>query len=280
MLFGGRYHEKLLYSFSPSTTLWKRLQDLPTGRYYHGTVQMGDIYMVGGWDNKNLDRYDAKKKTFKTISSLKTGRCNFGICKYDDSSFIIAGGDDDYYTTRTSFVYDFTTDDFKPVGNLNTRRHGHALVNCMDRIYAIGGANNDANDGSLKTIEVFDKTTESWKETKSKLVIPRFYHCAVAHERFIFVVGGMQRDYLITNSIEKFDTSTGRVEVIKAKLRVPRCHFALAKLEESVIIIGGKIEPNTNKFTDSVEIFNLKSEKLYRGQSIPFADKGFSSCTL
>ena len=305
---------------------------------------MGDIYMVGGWDNKNLDRYDPKRKTFKTINSLKTGRCNFGICKYDDCSFMIAGGDDDYYVIKTSFVYNINSNKFKEVGNLKTKRHGHVLVNCMDNIYAIGGAKDigGANDDCLKTIEVFDKSTKLWRLIKSKLVTPRFYHCAAAHKHFVFVVGGMQRDYLITSSIEKFDTSTGRVEIIKTKLRVPRCHFALTKFEKSVFIIGGRINSNkidanekdTNKidsnnkdsnrqdsnskdlyridsnnidsnivdsnivdsnkvdskklysnkhvdeFTDSVEILNLKSEKLYRGKNIPFKDQSFSSCSL
>ena len=253
------------------------MPDLPTGRYYHGTIVLQDVYIVGGWDNKDLDRYDNISKTFKTKHSLQTGRCNFGICEYDSKHFIIAGGDDDYYTTRTSYLYDVTSNKFKKVGNLNSKRHGHVLVNCMDEIYAIGGSNDDC----LNTIEIFDKSTKLWRVIRAKLVIARFYHCAVAHKHFIFVIGGMKQDFKILNSIEKFNTLSGKIELLQIKLRVARSLFALTKLEKSVFIIGGQVKSKkSDKFTGSVEILNLEHEKLYLGKSVPIADKGFCSCVL
>ena len=95
MLTGGSNYttSRSLSSFSLATKKWTRLGDLPSGRFYHGSVVLNNsLYLVGGVGNRNIDKYDASTETFATVKSMETERSRFGACKCNDDSLIVAGG--------------------------------------------------------------------------------------------------------------------------------------------------------------------------------------------
>ena len=286
LLIGGEKNRKAFYSFSFVSEKWTRLSNLQKERFWHGSVVMNDgIYIVGGWNNKDIDRFDPTTRTFRKVKSLKESRRDFGICQYDSQHLIFAGSYD--YDNReflnTSYLYNITTNSLKQVGKLNTARSGLVLIkNEAGSIFAIGGSNKQGK--ILKTIEKFDKKSQTWKVINAKLKIGRFQHRAVAYKHYIFVIGGKQQNQKMTNSIEKIDTTTGEVEVIKTKLRQARRNFAVAKHGHLVYIIGGDVTHYSKKyeeiFTRSMEVLNLENETVQEGKSIPFADRGFTAHIL
>ena len=281
MLFGGNENPTSFCTFSTLTNQWKKVTNLLRERNLHGSVEMSNnvVYIVGGMDNKTIEKYDAGAKHFKTVNKMKTDRYFFGISPYKTDLFIVAGGYEDGVITDACFLYNTVSNTFKKIGKLNTERYGLFLVNCKDTVYAIGGC--DKKDEFLETIEKFDPATENWSTIDAELNTARTLHRAVAHEEHIYVIGGMKENKKMISNIEKFNTCTGIIEIIKTKLEVARCNFAVCSDQSDVYIIGGygqNKNSDLESFTRSVEIFNLESETLQKGKHIPFADQAFTAC--
>lgn len=229
---------------------------------------------------------------------MDTARSDFGICNYSGDSIIIAGGCVDGEKTSTSFLYNTSLNKIKKLGDLNEKKFGLVLVNCLGTVFSVGGCNYS------KKIEKFDPLENKWMTANSSLNIGRFHSRAVAHKEFIYIFGGQNEHHKMESSIEKFNTRTSEVTVIESKLLIPRNCFALYKISSDVYIIGGdtfdfsSIAPAnnslgviqqlmkrgmldlTNRFTNTTEIFNLNSEEIRQGISFPISDEGLTACVL
>ena len=276
MLFGGKINDrKPFYSFNPASQQWIKLPDLPSRRESHGSVVVGkSVFLVGGWYNNTIEEYDISTKTFKNVATMKNYRHSFGICVFNKTEVLVAGGRGDYNMVINScLLFNTNTKTFKEVGNMNTKRCGHVLVNVDETIYSIGGL--DDNNEELNTIEIFDPVTEQWKTSDVKLHIERYYHQAVAHKHFIYIIGGTHR---YEDTIEKYNLLTGQITILDCKLRIPRDCFAVGKIDSDVYIFGG--ENGYCESTASCEIFNLETEEIREGENLPVSNSGLTACVL
>ena len=272
LLVGGSNHPSSVQLFSFASKQWTSLKNLPTERMFHGSITMENgIYIVGGKNNKNIDKYNPSTGVFEKVALMAEYRYLFEICSVDSKSFIFTGGiDGKDHSVATSYIFNTNSKTLKKVGNLNTERYGFALVKSEDGdIYAIGGG--DGQNNCLNTIEQFDKKTQSWKNVNTKLKIARRKFEAVAYKNYIYIISGMIQNCTKTNSIEKFDTITGEIKVIKTKLNLGRRSFAVAKLKNLVYIFGGLTDLSIE---NTVEVFNLDLEEIKEGKDFRNADFG------
>ena len=281
MLFGGKINDrKPFYSFNPASQQWIKLPDLPSRRESHGSVVVGiSVFLVGGWYNNTIEEYDISTKTFKNVATMKNYRHSFGICVFNKTEVLVAGGRGDYNMVINScLLFNTNTKTFKEVGNMNTKRCGHVLVNVDETIYSIGGL--DDNDEELNTIEMFDPVTEQWKTSDVKLHIERKNHQAVAHKHFIYIFGGWC-GCRYTNTIERFNIKTGQVTIIDSKLHVARSDFAVGKVDSEVYIFGGEpSDHDYHQYLSLCEIFNLETEEIRKGETNPVSDCDFTACVV
>ena len=248
------------------------MPDLPSDRASHCSAVVGKCcFLVGGYGNKTIDKYDLVTKTVTTVASMKTHRFEFGMCLHKSNQILVAGGCtyvDPHYSRRAEacwsadscFLFNTATNSLKEVGSMNSKRRGPALVNCEGDVYAIGGIEEREE---LTSIEKFDSITETWT-TVADLNIGRRMHRAVAHKHFIYVFGGektvgFHREPL--NSIEKIDTRTNSVELLNVTLFSPRCLFAVAPIASQVYILGGTDISKLETF----EIFDLEQQTFSKG---------------
>ena len=283
MLFGGEVNEKYFYSFNPSNQQRTKLPDLLNDRSYHGSVVIRDsVFIVGGVDNKTIEEYDISTKTFKNIVTMKNYRRSFGICVFNRTEVLIAGGRGDYNTViNNCFLFNTNTKTFKKVGNMLSKKYGNVLVKVDGIVYSIGGRND--REKYLNTIETFDPVTEQWKISDVKLHIARDHHQAVVHKHFIYIFGGSCEDKFggpneHTDTIEKYNLLTGQIELLDEKLRVGRSDFAVGKINSDVYIFGGLTR--NGKRTASCEIFNLETEEIREGENLPFSDFCVTACVV
>jgi len=278
---GGNENQTGFHSFSTVSNQWRQLTDLPSKRFLHGSVLINDqVYMVGGMENKTIEKYNCESKKLKEVNKMKKNRYFFGICPYKSDQFIVAGGYESSSITSTCFSYNTTTNRFKQIGDLaDGVRYGLYLVNCRGTVYAIGGCNE--SEETLDTIEKYDAKTDTWKVAKRELITARTLHRAVAYNEIIYVIGGMKENEKIIGSIERFNTQLKTIEVIKPKLSVARCNFAICSNQSNVYIIGGfghSKGDDEDAYTRSMEIFDVESESLRDGKHIPVADQAFTAC--
>ena len=205
---------------------------------------------------------------------MTTSRNEFGICVFNKSEVLIAGGcDDNYKATNNCFIFNTNSKTFKDIANVNTKRCGHVLVNVEGVVYSIGGWNDKGE--YLNSIEILDPTTKRWKKSNVKLYIERANHQAVAHKHIIYVFGGWC-DNGYTDTIERFNVKTGQIELLDEKFRIARSHFAVAKINYNVYIFGGE----TYDESATCEIFNLETEEIRKVEIVPFSHKCFTACVV
>ena len=253
--------------------------DLPSGRYWHGSVTISrNAFIVGGLNNKTIDRYDKLTNTFLTVNTMTNVRSGFGICT-TKGKIIISGGYDGSKRMKSCFLYKPSSNWFKQIASMNVERRGHALVNMNDKFFFSIGGWNSQND-YLNIIEQYEPETDVWTIFNQKLNIARGYHQTVAYKQWIYVIGGITRNNNLLDSIEKINIITGTTSLLKTKLKVARTNFALAKINDNVYIIGGNTSLLITDPTDTVEIFNMEDETLTDGINIPIKDYGFTACVL
>ena len=205
---------------------------------------------------------------------MKIWRNGFGICVFNKTEVLIAGGCDDFNSvTNNCFLFNTTSKTFKDIATMNTEICGHVLVNVDEVVYSIGGL--DENGEELNTIEIFDPVTEQWKVSDVKLHIARGFHQAVAHKHFIYIFGGWCEDGY-TNTIERFNVKTGQITIIDSKLHVRRGDFAVRKVDSDVYIFGDDDYDDKASF----EIFNLETEEIRKGGNLPFPYCDFTACVM
>jgi len=276
---GGNENQTGFHSFSTVSHQWRQLTDLPSKRFLHGSVVVNDsVFLVGGMDNRTIERYNCETKRLKEVNKMKHDRYFFGICPYNRDQFVVAGGYEQGAITNHCFLFHTATNKFKQIGNLTTERYGLCLVNCRGSVYAIGGC-NEAEE-TLATIERWEPKADAWKVVKA-MHVARTLHKAVAHNEFVYVIGGMRENEKMTSTIERFNTQLKTIETVKAKLTVARCNFAICNNNSTVYVIGGfghSKDFDENAYTRSMEIFDMQSETLRDGKHVPVADQAFTAC--
>ena len=89
ILARGTEIRRSLFSFSTVTKEWIKLVDLPSNRTKHNAIVINNnMFIVGGGNNENIDKYDASTKTFVTVKRMETKISEFGICRYDDETLL------------------------------------------------------------------------------------------------------------------------------------------------------------------------------------------------
>merc|ERR1719427_1787332 len=238
------------------------------------------IYLFGGYDNGNVDEYNIFSRSFKTVSSFY--RRSFGICNYNETDVLIAGGE--FYlnsceTTNNCVLFSSTNHSFRGFADMVIKRMGHVLVNVKGVTYCLGGwsaynSNLPQCVELLDSIKTVNPNTGNWELSTAKLSFPRAEHQAVAHNQFIYILGGFcdneEGVTVYAYSIERFNTVTGKIEIIKPKLRIGRSDFALGKVRSGestdIYLLGGAswvVEKDAKKgAVNFQEVFTLETEEL------------------
>merc|ERR1719427_2015513 len=238
------------------------------------------IYLFGGYDNGTVEEYNIFSRSFKTVSSFY--RRSFGICNYNETDVFIAGGE--FYlncseTTNNCVLFSSTNHSFRGFADMVIKRKGHVLVNVKGVTYCLGGwsaynSNLPQCVELLDSIETVNPNTGNWELLPAKLSFPRADHQAVAHNQFIYILGGFcdneEGVTVYAYSIERFNTVTGKIEIIKPKLHIGRSDFALGKVRSGestdIYLLGGAswvVEKDAKKgAVNFQEVFTLETEEL------------------
>jgi N-acetylneuraminic acid mutarotase len=168
--------------------------------------------------------------------------------------------------TRVSlsgFSIEVLTNPWVALPSMPTARHSPTSVAIGDKIYVIGGYNNE----SLNKIEVFDISTRSWT-SKPNMQVARYSHTANAIDNQIYVMGGGWS----FNSVEAYDIDSQSWSS-KASMGTPRNSHSSCVYDGRIYVFGGR---NQNTALSSVEMYDPSTDawdykasnsKLYFGSS-------------
>ena len=155
--------------FDTETNTWSKLAPMPTPRNHHSIAAAdGKLYAIGGrvgscysggwssnvWMN---EAYDIATNTWTTRAPMPTARSGTGIAALDGKIYVLGGEgwiDDFGGVFRANEVYDPKTNTWSRAARMITPRHGFAVAQVGNAIYAVSGVNNAGGAGTLSVVPV------------------------------------------------------------------------------------------------------------------------------
>ena len=242
--------------YDPALDKWVEKADMPTGRSDLGTVVVnGKIYAIGGMTDGTLfssvvEEYDQGEDGWKKKSNMIIGRFNLAtavvkgrIYAIGGSTTLRKGNNNDLIFVSTAAVeeYDPVSDTWTQKADMPTPRFGLAAAVVKNKIYCIGGMNEDNNPDILSTVEEYDPALDKWTE-KADMPTPRYTLSASAVNNKIYCMGGSNRDdnLAVTDLAvtEEYDPIADKWKT-KAEMIVGRFNPSTSAVNGKIYVIGG-----------------------------------------
>jgi N-acetylneuraminic acid mutarotase len=235
--YGARYAS--VEKFDPSIGLWVSAPNMSEARASVAVGVHGDhLYAVGGRRAsgellQSAERFDGR--VWQPISAMTEARRGCGVGVLDGHVYAVGGRGGRNFsglgsTLSSVEIYDPVKDEWISGPCLHTPRESLAVAVLRDKVYAIGGL--DENGNFLDTVEVLDPSKGEWIELQQLMTIPRATHGAAVLDGILYVAGGG------SSSVEFFDPAAN------SWLRAPTLHepvfgLAVAELNGSLYAVGG-----------------------------------------
>ena len=216
----------LVYVFDTKAGGWTQMKSMPQPAHHIMTVaQNGKIHVFGGFTNPASEREVTSEAGWQSVNS--------------------------------SWVYDPTTDAWRPLAPMPTPRGAGWAVAVNDKIYVIGGVQADIRDnptaplspGSpqrvLGTVEEYDPGTNQWT-TRASMPTPRNHLFAAALGGKIYAIGGRIGSAQITvaedtNVVEEYDPWRDQWTG-KGRAPIRRSGMAGGVANDRIYVAGGEYQ--------------------------------------
>ena len=147
---------------------WKTLSPLNQARYANELVSSDDgVFCLGGYDGENelssVEHLSDLKSQWEFVKPMLTPRMWFAAVNCKGIVFAIGGMSKSYNDTSTLNSvekYNFEEDKWTYVSDMNIERRAHSACVFQDKIYVVGGVNN--NGSIVREIECYDIATNRW----------------------------------------------------------------------------------------------------------------------
>lgn len=148
---------------------------------------------------------------------------------------------------------------------LITARAYHALVTLQNKVYAIGGLQQD-EPRWLDSVEVYDPSSDTWSFVQPMPTSRCSLVSAVAHDK-IYVIGGTG-NYEVLDKVEIYDPISNTWSIGASK-PTPVAGAAVAVLKGKIWVLGGT--QGWLDYKDIVEIYDPETNLWKTGPTLPCA---------
>ena len=221
------------------------------------------MYVVGGVKNiegladSEIMSINKEDKTVNpTIPTMHYERWLFGMCSFAGCIFVAGGYNDDDKdgTLDKSEVYSTESCKWIKVSSMNTKRSEFALIYFQSKVWAIGGC---STSDCIDTIESYNLAENKWTTLDTKLLSKRCGHCAVVHNKKIFVIGGFNQVDLST--VEVYSSETNQFSFL-SRMSQARASFGCSIFSNNLIVFGGR--------SKETEVYDIENQVWSKGPNL------------
>jgi large repetitive protein len=234
---------------------WTRTGDLTAARSAACAAVLNDgrLLVAGGLGDSGsvaaVDIYGTDG-AFIAGAPMTHARAHAACVTLADGRVLVAGGNDGSGSLNSAEIFDPSTNQWQPTGNLSVAREGHRMaMTSWGFAWVAGGNSNGAITG---TLELFNPDTGQFQAVGS-LNTARAEFAMTAVGRSLVIAGGTDGNNTLS-SVEIYDGSLGTLTVAGAMSQA-RKDFAAAALLDGTILMTGGVDANGVTLT-STEIFD------------------------
>jgi len=240
--------------YDPSSNTWNTVAPMSTARTGLAAVTVnGKIYAIGGRPDYNastvsfnaVEVYDPATNTWSSAAPMPTARGALAAAAVNGRIYAIGGfaySNNLFQPLDTVEVYDPSSDTWSTAAPMPTRKYDLAAVGMNGKLYVIGGSALSSTSPTgvavLRTVEVYDPSTNTWSTASHPMPTPRAQLAAVALNGNAYAIGGF--DSSPVNAVEVYhasvDSWTGGTG-----LAGNRFGLAAAEVNGMIYALGGTI---------------------------------------
>ena len=187
-------------------------------------------------------KIEEKKVNFEDLS-IETFQEDQGILNYKNN-FYISGGNN----LQIFYKYNQILNKFLKLKEMPSVHSSHGMLGIGNYIFVLGGH-------SSKKVEKYDINENEWEKLDELNEIRIWPSCIAYNKKYIFVFGGIQKNYLEQNAdVEKIDISSPENKWEKIKFKhnknpqLPKNSGFINYRDNQFIIVGGEYkDENKNK---------------------------------
>lgn len=235
---GGAAEPSLPEGWSPLATMAAGLGEIAAVEWE------GKIYVAGGFDTSAAaQRFDIAKGMWERIAKLPRGTDNAGAVAKDGKVTIIGG------EGGMLQIYDVASGAWSMGAAPPRPRFSSAVERIGDEVHLVGGWSYDrANNVSLKSHDVYDLTTGTYRE-RAEALTARNHAMSGVIDGKLYVTGGRApghegADASNVTATEVYDPATDQWSALAA-MPVAMSGGASAVLEGKLYVLGGGLPGNT-----------------------------------
>jgi N-acetylneuraminic acid mutarotase len=208
----------LVYEYDPATDKWTQRKPMPLPSHHVGVVEhQGRIYVLGGF-------------------------------------VMPQAGPPAWEPINNAWLYDPTTDAWKALAPMPTKRGAAVAAAVGDKIYVIGGAASSPGEAflhpqrahhSVGTVEEYDPATDSWR-ARAPMPTPRNHAVAGVVNGKIYVIGGRIGTAFISagssnvDVVEEYDPTKDEWGPPRSKMPTARSAMAAGVYDSRIYVCGGE----------------------------------------
>ncbi|XP_007897069.2 kelch-like ECH-associated protein 1A [Callorhinchus milii] len=258
---GGYLHNSLRWmeAFSPRTSQWIKLADLPEPRSGLGScVVFGLFYAMGGRNNSKhlnvdsdaLDCYNPMTNRWTQRSPMNVPRNRVGVGVIDSIIYAVGGSHGSSHH-RTVEKYDPETNCWTFVAPMAVSRIGAGVAVWDGLLYVIGGFDGE---NRWQTVECYHPETDKWHFV-APMGSVRSGAGVASLDNYIYVVGGFDGTNQL-QTVERYSIERDQWESV-APLKHSRSALGVTMYHGKIYALGGF----SQEFLKSVECYDPESDQ-------------------
>ena len=242
--------EALLYQSRRTEVDLVKAQELKATRFRPRSA-CEDIYVIGGWSNGQklgtVQCFNLDTLQWTTLKAMSIGHASV------EDYFRVVVSNNEIYSVSQNLVskYDSIVAQWCSIAEgPGIQCKWASLCEYAGNLYLIGG-------NSSKTCKCFDTEKQEWHDLPP-MRYSRYYPGVGVLGGKIYVVGGLDHNWMSLKSCERYDPKNNTWEVIDS-LKTPRWSLGIAVVHGKLYAIGGN--HNIEQYADSVEVYNPGENK-------------------
>ncbi|EGT36186.1 hypothetical protein CAEBREN_00595 [Caenorhabditis brenneri] len=242
--------------------------DVPNIRRAYNGIEIVDDKLVvfGGFNGfqhfQTTVVFDLETKGWKNGANMHDKRCYVTGTKVKDSHgrqlVYACGGMNGFSRLKTAELYDYRTDSWTEIANMQQARSDGAVVTVDNKVMAIGGFDGrNVHFGG----EVYDPIVNQWTFLSSNMKTRRTGCTAVSiMDQVCLVIGGFNGTKRLDTG-EIYDLREGLWHPVSV-MHTTRSNFSACPMDYSIYVAGGFDGQSTTKETERLDLRTRKWQAL------------------
>jgi RNA polymerase sigma factor (sigma-70 family) len=236
--------------YDPITDIWTKKADMLTAKWGLSTCAVnGKIYAIGGYPvQSTVEEYDPVLDKWTKKADMPTARWESSIAVVNGKIYVMGGGTGSTVlggalfpdkTTSAVEEYDPVTDTWIKKGDMPLAFSGSASGVVKDKIYLMGGGNEDHKDHSFSTVWEYDPIKDTWTK-KADMPTPRGGLAAAVVNNRVYAIGGGKSvlEPIMYSVVEEYNPTTDKWTK-KADMPTARSLLSADTVNGKIYVVGG-----------------------------------------